>query len=63
MKPDELETLGIRIHGKRWGWQSALAERLKYDRATINKYANGKTAIPRVVALAIRQLAAGVAND
>lgn len=63
MTPIEFERLGIRIHGRRWGWQTAVAARLKIDNSTVQRYVRGETVIPGPVEAAVLCLAAMKGDD
>ena len=47
MTPQELETICQRLYGPRW--QSAFARDIARERETINRWARGKSPIPKAV--------------
>ena len=52
MTADELKNAAIEIFGPR-GWTTDLADRLKVDRTTVYRYAQGQVAIPGPVDAAV----------
>jgi len=46
----------LRITGKTWGWQTTIAHQIGRSARTVNRYANGDSAIPEPVARLIGRL-------
>lgn len=51
MSPDTLKYFGVTLYGN--GWQTALAKKLEVDPKTIHAWAEGRTKIPKHIALAV----------